>query len=697
MAYALAQTFYFDAGTVGNSTTAFLTKVDLFFRAKPLTVNAPSGSTDPSVTIVITDCKADNTPDFQSIHVNSVKSLSASQITTSTTAATATTFTFDEPIPLVTNKRYAILIKLDDPEFVLWQAKINETLVGTSTKFQGFTGSNQGSLFDLGNDGNITPKSGAQLKYKLFVAKFTANNALLEIVDKKYEFLSLSSQANNFIGGEDVVQVAANGAGTVALVGGATTIRGTSTAFNTLFANSTANSYIALYSNNTNLFVRKVVNVTNSTFMTVDEAIPTVYANSSAKYFKAAAGKVYDADPSTGRLYLVDSNANSSLYFATGNSVVGTISQANGVIGNVEAVRITSVDPELGITIPPGGNVALSYNFAYSNGSVYIVSPNNLTSIDNHKKTDVTKYNALLLSRSLETNSAYSTYMYGPSQKSGVVKISMKQAGNPANGIFTSPYVFSEQLDMFSGGNLINNDATDEEKVYGNAEAKHITTKVSFEPGRSAEDLRVFAYAYVPAGTQLLAYAKLYNSKDPEPFNNKDWTPLQAINNTNTDISSLGSNTYFEYSWGIPTSPQIESTLAGTVTATLNSTTITGSNTTFQTDLAVNDLIKIYSPLFPDQFQVSVVSTITSNSVLDLNETVANASIAGTGLLIDKIKENTYTAFINPQNGNVVRYYNTSTTQFDTYDTMQVKMVMLSNNENISPRINNIRVIGVSA
>ena len=697
MAYVLAQTFYFDAGTVGNSTTAFLTKVDLFFKAKPLTVNAPSGSTDPSVSVIIADCKADNTPDLQSIHVNSLKQLRASEITVSATAATATAFTFDDPVPLLTNKRYAIIIKLDDPEYSIWQAKLNEPIVGTSTRFQGFSGSNQGALFDFGNDGNLNPKAGTQLKYKIYVAKFTANNAVLEIVDRKYEFLTLSSQANNFLGGEQVIQVSANDSGTVALVGGSNNIVGTSTAFNTLFANSSANSYLAIYSNSTNLFTRKVVNVTNSTYITVDEAIPTAYTNASANYFRAVTGKVYDTDSSTGRLYLVDSNANSALYFAAGNSVVGTVTQSTGTIGSVDVVPISSIDPELGITTPPGGNVALAYNFAYTNGSVYQVNTSYLASIDNHKTTAITNYNALLLSRSLETNSAYSTYMYGPSQKSGLVKLSMTQEGTVANGLFTSPYVYAEQLDMFSGGNAINNSAADEEKVYGNAQAKHITTKISFEPGKSAEDLRVYSYAYVPAGTQLLAYAKVYNSKDPQPFNVKDWTPLQATNNTNTDISSLGSNTYFEYSWGIPSSPEVDFTLAGTVTATLNSSTITGSNTTFQTDLAVNDLVKIYSPLFPDQFQVSVVSTITNNSSLTLNETVANASIAGTGLLIDKIANNTYTAFINPQNGNVVRYYNSSTTQFDTFDTVQVKMVMLSNNVNITPRINNIRVIGVSA
>jgi hypothetical protein len=110
----------------------------------------------------------------------------------------------------------------------------------------------------------------------------------------------------------------------------------------------------------------------------------------------------------------------------------------------------------------------------------------------------------------------------------------------------------------------------------------------------------------------------------------------------------------------------------------------------------VGDVVKIYNPNVPANYQISRVNTITSNTVIVLNEGVSNASIAQAGFLIDKIT-NPNQAFTNPQNYNVVRYYNKTGQAIDTFDTMQIKMVMLSSDPNVVPRIASLSAVGLSS
>ena len=79
-----------------------------------------------------------------------------------------------------------------------------------------------------------------------------------------------------------------------------------------------------------------------------------------------------------------------------------------------------------------------------------------------------------------------------------------------------------------------------------------------------------------------------------------------------------------------------------------------------------------------------------------INEKISNVSIGQAGFQIDKIN-NPQQAFTNPQNYNVVRYYNTSGQPIDTFDTMQVKVVMLSSNGNVIPRLASLSAVGLSS
>lgn len=268
----------------------------------------------------------------------------------------------------------------------------------------------------------------------------------------------------------------------------------------------------------------------------------------------------------------------------------------------------------------------------------------------------------------------------------------------------------------------INNDYTGEHKDYGNADSKHITTKVNFPNGRFAEDLLVYLTAYRPFNTDIKVFSRIHNSKDPEAFDDKDWTMME-LRSANIYSSSADSEDYIEMEFGFSQSPNSAISLAGSINVENTSTlTVIGSGTSFSSsptaNLQVNDLVKIYSPLFPNNYSISVVTAVTSDTELTIAKPITDPGLNGEGLkmdLIGRVGNNSVAglgfplqAFNNNLNDNVVRYFNSSMVEYDTYDSMQIKIVLLSDIAQVNsasatvipttiPRIDDIRAVGVTA
>lgn len=194
-----------------------------------------------------------------------------------------------------------------------------------------------------------------------------------------------------------------------------------------------------------------------------------------------------------------------------------------------------------------------------------------------------------------------------------------------------------------------------------------------------------------------------------------------GVPTSNTPIAPLTGNTYFYVSFANSSAIKITDTAGG---ANINLTDIRNSNpaethTVRGVDkLQVNDLVKIYDPLFPNTYAISVVSAVTNNIHLSLSSPVGTLGPTGVGLNMDLIGRLAYTelspigypmqAFNNRNNGNVARYYSSSMIEYDTFDTMQLKVVFLADVGLVSsnsstliptsiPRIDDIRAVGVSA
>lgn len=243
---------------------------------------------------------------------------------------------------------------------------------------------------------------------------------------------------------------------------------------------------------------------------------------------------------------------------------------------------------------------------------------------------------------------------------------------------------------------LVNDDYSGENTDYGEATAKGFTQKVTFANSGYAEDIRVYATVWKPANTDLKVYARVHNALDVEAFDDKDWTLLEQKDGIGLVSSSTDADDMLELSWGFPQWPNAEFTVAGTVTLANGSSNVVGVGTDFS-NVSAGDLIRVYQPLFPNtNHQVFLVNSVTNSTHLTVSTAPSNNGILGGGLKVDKIEFKNQ-AFNNMMNDNVVRYYSSSMGEFDTYSTMQVKVVFLADEDNLVPKVDDLRVVGVSA
>jgi hypothetical protein len=484
---------------------------------------------------------------------------------------------------------------------------------------------------------------------------------------------------------------------------------------------------------------------------------------------------------------------------ATFNFDVGATLKAefnNGTFGNVSIVNLEAMrmKPEITVNNPLGTTYAIRHRTLFiSNtdsrtvsGKACYINPNPASSDKYVKIFKSSQISDLSTSPVIPSRSNQFVIRYEANGAPANTTVLGDRYSNAAmylfdvssNSEFTIPFFDPDIVHSFYSKYIINNDYSGEHTNYGNAYAKHVTTKVNFSKGRLAEDLLVYLSAYRPANTDIKVYARIHNSSDPEAFEDKDWTLLEQIDAVGVFSSKTNPTDYIEYTYNFPQYPNTASTLTGSVTINQGNDTVVGTCTTFTTALSNNDLIRIHSPLFPDNYIVCVVNNVVNNTVLkikrsfgdltanlsgtvsvnttspnvtgttttfqtnfsngdyiavwntgnvyevkrinvvsnntsmnvDSNFTFTNNisfyaglesntftnSVSGTGFLIDKIAFKNQ-AFNNRINDNVVRYHSTTMIEYDGYDTFQIKVILLSDNQYIVPKVDDVRAIGVSS
>lgn len=382
----------------------------------------------------------------------------------------------------------------------------------------------------------------------------------------------------------------------------------------------------------------------------------------------------------------------------------------NTSIINLEASRLK---PEITLNNPLGTSYVVKHRSLfygspeetnYSKKAAFIYQNNAVTDISvkifkSHDTGKEQNYNCLIPSRS---NQFVIPYANGALANTTVLGNKYSNAAVyffdlSSNNDYILPYIEPTIIHSHYSKYVINNDYTGENTNYGNAYAKHVTTKVNFNKERSAEDLLVYLTAYRPAGTDFKVFARIHNNSDEEAFDDKDWTLMEEFDSVGVYSSTIDSSDFVELTYNF-TDTANSTMLTGTVTVdNVTTTTITGSDTNFVTDLSTKDLIKITNPIFSSNSYVfSVVNTVVNSSTLTIDAPVANSGLIGSGMQISKV-DYKYQAYNNRLNSNIVQYFSESMSPIQTFDNLQIKVVMLSNSETTVPKFDDIRAVGVSA
>lgn len=702
--YSMVQTFYADPAIVNSSGEISITSVDLYFKNKPSQTKNVSGKPDPGVIVRICEVVNDE-PVLSRAYAGALSRKSFSEIYSFSDASTATSFGFTKPLKVKTGRQYGIVITFEDPGYEVWVNKAGDKIIGTNSASPGSNLVKDGRLFLRNNSQTFNEQAGVDLKFSLNCAQYISNTVSEVYTNKDYEFFTVNSTTGRFRGGEWVYQVTANSAGNVAFTKGTTVIQGNGTNFEAVVKSG---DRLVLWSNTTYKQVVTIKNIVSNTYLETDTVI--AHSNTQTKYMLPPSGKVHFYNALTNKLYLSDSNANSSLLFqANSNALNSEDYGATALISTIDRYSTDRIRVKSDILTPPSGTVNSGITFTKFDGTNYTFGFNDKLNFEFNKTgvTDITKYDAYILSRSLEVlNSSLHTNTDLLIDKKSVIVNTQISISLSNTELYQSPTINQGDLDMFVIQNEISNTylITDANTVLidteidgnGTAVCRHIGTKVTFANNRFAEDVRVYMTAYRPANTNIKVYARVHNIADPEAFDDKSWTPLEYKDNDGQFSSSDDSGDFIEYTLGLPQYSDTANTLTGTFTvASSSSNTLVAAGVQPSSFLANNDVIKLYNPLIPEDYIIGVV-TLANTTAIQLGSAVGNNNVVGAGFKVDRIKYYN-TAFNNITNDNVSRYYNSSLVEFDKFNTMQIKVVLLSDTTYKAPKIDQIQVIGVSA
>ena len=189
----LAQTFIVQGE---NSTDGrFITSVDLFFSDKD--------SVAP-VTVEIRNV-INGYPGAKILPFGRV-SLDPADVNTSSTAATATTFTFPSPVFVKPKTEYAIAILTVSPEYKVWTSRMGETDIGGSRIISAQP--HTGVLFKSSNNSTWEPSQLEDLKFSLKTAKFTPNTpGTLSLVNEALPAKTLVVNPISMTGNSTTLQI----------------------------------------------------------------------------------------------------------------------------------------------------------------------------------------------------------------------------------------------------------------------------------------------------------------------------------------------------------------------------------------------------------------------------------------------------------------------------------------------------------
>lgn len=644
-----SQNFFVSSNMARNKEGIFLSSVDLYFSAK-----------DSVYGIVVEIRETEN-----SIPTNNPLPMSRVRLTPDDISITGETHVaFPGLVFLKSGKEYSLTLIPDGggANYRIHTAAIGSRDSATNEVISRNWG--EGNLYLPTNSAEWTPISNEFMKFKLYYAEFTANSGYAGLVNKDYEFLTVANTSGDFMLGEQVAQIGSDLPGVVDANSSSYVLNGSATSFTTTF---NANDYITIMNSATDIDVIRIDSIANNTVLTLRKK-PS-FANSVAAIQKTPVGTVDLFNTKYSQITLVDSTAaNSTFVFAANASIVGADSGASATISSVDNKAVNQFQPLFTFQKPADTDLRLQGQVADDSYTIPAATALQLVGtnlIDTRA--------AVLASRSNEI-----VFLGG--QKSMKMNVALSSTESTL-----TPLLDLAIPSIVTYGNRVNSNTTNEHTKNGAGQSKFISKTVELKDGLDSDDLVIRLDAWRPPSTDVKIYAKIMSSTDPAVFDDKEWTELEKTTANTLYSDTVNRNDIVEIEYTFPTSPP--STQAnGSISVANNSTTVSGSNTTFSTALSVGQLVKIDAGA---STQIRRVTAIANNTSMTLN---SNSSFTSPTATYSTLATQ-HTAYKDVNNDYIVRYWGEDGVVYDTYKYFALKILFTSDYGYIAPEVDNIRVI----
>ena len=219
---------------------------------------------------------------------------------------------------------------------------------------------------------------------------------------------------------------------------------------------------------------------------------------------------------------------------------------------------------------------------------------------------------------------------------------------------------------------------------------RYISKNVVLAAGQDADDLTCYVDAWRPPGTNVLVYGKCLSSLDSDSFSNKAWTQLPETTSTGLFSSAANKSNIVELVYDIPTSVNLYGNGAVSNTAT-NVVTMPSFGAT--TKITPGSFIYLSDSNVP-MFNVRQVLSVPNSTAIILTSNVSSNTTNASIGIIPGLNIQTGT-FRYDQKNNVARYSTSSDGIFDTFLQFAVKIVLVSNNTYLAPKISDMRALAL--
>lgn len=207
------------------------------------------------------------------------------------------------------------------------------------------------------------------------------------------------------------------------------------------------------------------------------------------------------------------------------------------------------------------------------------------------------------------------------------------------------------------------------------SESRYVTRVVELNDGFEASDLVVYLNVNRPPGTGIRVYAKLLNENDSDRFVEKFYQEMTLVG---SETFTLDQSRYVEEKYVIPLAAKTGGSqlLAGTVSVSSSSTTVTGSGTRFFEDLRIGDTIAVGTARAE-----RTVTSISSNESLTVDSVFGSTDSGQDAFKV-----------LN----NIVAYTTPDGRNFEGYKYFEIKIAFISSNPNYATKVKDLRAIALA-